>query len=200
MISIHALLAESDQNSSQEIPPRLRISIHALLAESDDICFSDLTREEQFQSTLSLRRATSILWMALGGETNFNPRSPCGERPAMGDDDLLVVSQFQSTLSLRRATETTNRDANRIANFNPRSPCGERRKRAEYIIQVVRFQSTLSLRRATTVGKSYALPRNISIHALLAESDTSCPASKWASSAFQSTLSLRRATEKSRTE
>ena len=59
-ISIHALLAESDNiincnsNSFQEI------SIHALLAESDNECTSFAPNPKTFLSTLSLRRATHI--------------------------------------------------------------------------------------------------------------------------------------------
>ena len=78
---------------------------------------------------------------------------------------------FQSTLSLRRATR-----------FRPSVPC--------FWI----FQSTLSLRRAT---KRFFLssPRaDISIHALLAESDSHRGQQGQHPGQFQSTLSLRRAT------
>ena len=58
IISIHALLAESD--SRQYICPQNRkISIHALLAESDHTAVSRKKGEKEFLSTLSLRRATS---------------------------------------------------------------------------------------------------------------------------------------------
>ena len=40
LISIHALLAESDQESENELVLSLLISIHALLAESDCLLFS----------------------------------------------------------------------------------------------------------------------------------------------------------------
>ena len=56
------------------------ISIHALLAESDDAingCNSDI---EGFLSTLSLRRATKSLLTSVVNSTDFYPRSPCGER------------------------------------------------------------------------------------------------------------------------
>ena len=56
-ISIHALLAESDDVLSGQVEAVL-ISIHALLAESDT-----LANEEGSLAT------------------NFYPRSPCGERP-----------------------------------------------------------------------------------------------------------------------
>ena len=62
-ISIHALLAESDEIIHvQDI--FLRISIHALLAESDLLVIYTSKDEPQFLSTLSLRRATR---QGLGG-------------------------------------------------------------------------------------------------------------------------------------
>ena len=73
-ISIHALLAESD--------PRLpvaalsqNISIHALLAESDAEFINDVLADVTFLSTLSLRRATAKVHKTVGHfcayETNF---------------------------------------------------------------------------------------------------------------------------------
>ena len=59
LISIHALLAESDLYNliSLDIPTP-RISIHALLAESDMTSMLLWRRQKLFLSTLSLRRAT----------------------------------------------------------------------------------------------------------------------------------------------
>ena len=54
--------------------------------------------------------------------------------------------------------------------------------------------SMLSLRRATFVGLAAHRLRNISIHALLAESDTKDKKYKIKKAIFLSTLSLRRAT------
>ena len=102
------------------------ISIHALLAESDTFHVRSFTSKDKFLSTLSLRRATFILQPLCIKQLNFYPRSPCGERRApaaagnrwapyfyprspcgerrikrgyVTEDDL-----FLSTLSLRRAT------------------------------------------------------------------------------------------------
>ena len=63
------------------------ISIHALLAESDFMFSVVFYLENIFLSTLSLRRATTC-----GGGWNeqpryFYPRSPCGERRAIGRRD-----------------------------------------------------------------------------------------------------------------
>ena len=63
VISIHALLAESDQEAVR-YGRKGRISIHALLAESDHSANRVVCGEAEFQSTLSLRRATicRIAW------------------------------------------------------------------------------------------------------------------------------------------
>ena len=168
-ISIHALLAESDWQAAKALD-RLRISIHALLAESD------------------LDHG-----IALVPHQHFYPRSPCGERPGR----LLTVDTpyiFLSTLSLRRATclcrpicvqqhyfyprspcgerpQQSRPPASRRTNFYPRSPCGERLATVGLNLVGQIFLSTLSLRRATLPICKYGDPL-----------------------IFLSTLSLRRAT------
>ena len=124
-ISIHALLAESDVGQKR-LRQKLAISIHALLAESDNA---------------NLRRHR--------GNDNFYPRSPCGERRPASVTPA-PSRRFLSTLSLRRATSLLT-----LCRF---LPC--------------RFLSTLSLRRATYHYDNYNLHCVISIHALLAESDS----------------------------
>ena len=102
LISIHALLAESDTKKKNQ-PGKLNISIHALLAESDHGLYSLVAITPSFLSTLSLRRATTILARLCNVKQNFYPRSPCGERR---------VEEVSG--------DTWARD------FYPRSPCGER--------------------------------------------------------------------------
>ena len=191
------------------------ISIHALLAESDSTRSQPGKPKRLFLSTLSLRRATLAMWTERPHSKDFYPRSPCGERRAcsrsrprtahisihalLAESDqgainwqrtasisihaLLAESdennsqkatlelEFLSTLSLRRATLAISWTRSAAGYFYPRSPCGERHR-----------------------GLSrYCQRHNISIHALLAESDatTCCICSR---SIFLSTLSLRRAT------
>ena len=79
------------------------ISIHAPLTGSDAIIAYELEDKVQFQSTLPLRGATGDRKAGGLGRSNFNPRSPYGERPA--------------------AIET----GRQYIDFNPRSPYGERR-------------------------------------------------------------------------
>ena len=102
---------------------------------------------------------------------NFYPRSPCGERPK-NTRDCVTLRKFLSTLSLRRATKRCSRSRLVLCHFYPRSPCGER--------LIPEFS-----------GQTGVL---ISIHALLAESDTSSVRLSLSGSTFLSTLSLRRAT------
>ena len=82
------------------------ISIHALLAESDfqtsKLCDLLLT----FLSTLSLRRATRCRCRPVSRDRNFYPRSPCGER-RRHSANCQAMQAFLSTLSLRRATSTS---------------------------------------------------------------------------------------------
>ena len=148
VISIHALLAESDQatNGLTNAPPQ--ISIHALLAESDN-CTS----------------------MGRPKRLYFYPRSPCGERLIMYAFKLANLMLFLSTLSLRRATVNVSASGSTKPNFYPRSPCGERRVSETLVPRQYQFLSTLSLRRATNDYERYCIRARISIHALLAESD-----------------------------
>ena len=126
----------------------------------------------RFLSTLSLRRATVFpLGSAFQGlyfyprspcgerlmafcvdylkSTYFYPRSPCGER-LMFPVVFYLENVFLSTLSLRRATCGRRVGLPVAGHFYPRSPCGERRSNG---------------------GNHYSYIR-ISIHALLAESDS----------------------------
>ena len=156
-----------------------------------------------FLSTLSLRRATpSNVNMRLS-DWYFYPRSPCGERLIFTTRHMAVgvflstlslrratlhyrlyhrcMHRFLSTLSLRRATRNERKPTPLDRYFYPRSPCGERPSRLHKNICVWGFLSTLSLRRATSEYRSNSICRCISIHALLAESDTITGAARaWA--------------------
>ena len=84
IISIHALLAESDKETG--IKPYWNIiSIHALLAESDVPGIRHIGKARIFLSTLSLRRATIVHALIFAN-----------------------TMLFLSTLSLRRATPKTH--------------------------------------------------------------------------------------------
>ena len=101
-ISIHALLAESDE-AGTDSHAFGNISIHALLAESDDS--NNFYADNAVAISIHALLAESDTRMSTESPpySNFNPRSPCGERRDLSwtNDGGL---QFQSTLSLRRAT------------------------------------------------------------------------------------------------
>ena len=147
------------------------ISIHALLAESDIIKpLYHRGATSRFLSTLSLRRAT--------------PRYA-----------IMIFIQYISIHALLAESDLGNVAVGLpISNFYPRSPCGERRFSSGAKADTVSFLSTLSLRRATPrPPKKHQWP-DISIHALLAESDSIIVLIIRHVHAFLSTLSLRRAT------
>ena len=146
-ISIHALLAESD-DTPVSVFCKTRISIHALLAESD---------------TAFLAARVSSL--------DFYPRSPCGERPVVSCTSCLL-SVFLSTLSLRRATRRHRGNDRCPVNFYPRSPCGERLvDTSKDIIKTANFYPRSPCGERLEQSSSYSAYLEISIHALLAESD-----------------------------
>ena len=168
------------------------ISIHALLAESDQILddISGATKHFYPRSPCGERRAARI---APTASRNFYPRSPCGERP-MQIVIIVVHALFLSTLSLRRATVLRKVPILGIKYFYPRSPCGERRppapqKREFYKISIhallaesdrlwtILYSCPGNFYPRSPCGERRPLifnvqPRKkISIHALLAESD-----------------------------
>ena len=160
----------------------LIISIHALLAESDLPVFLSGFWAYLFLSTLSLRRATHCIWILCRQHPDFYPRSPCGERRGssskstrclrisihalLAESDAWCMSrktpvqaaflstlslrratlpetaavvpsrQFLSTLSLRRATPRTKSTRSRRPYFYPRSPCGERHLHSKRHIRI----------------------------------------------------------------
>ena len=191
-ISIHALLAESDSQVFQRIAKPFRISIHALLAESDRLsrhlvgvypyfyprspCGERLwvLRKVPLLGIISIhallaesdserpetRPSYAISIHALLAESdhydNFNLH--CVEisiHALLAESDIVMVGLLMFSLY-----------------FYPRSPCGERRHLSMCNTSLRVFLSTLSLRRATSLNlPSRPIDKNISIHALLAESD-----------------------------
>ena len=147
------------------------------------------------QSTLPVRGATRPGPPDTGHEKNYNPRSPCGERPS--------------------ADACTGRGGH---DFNPRSPCGERHRilvalpsDVEISIHAPRAgsdpsTSNIFVDRAISIhapraGSDLAACQNhaafapISIHAPRAGSDTQRSRSLHRQLRFQSTLPVRGATE-----
>ena len=112
-------------DESRQTAQRNLISIHALLAESDRVLDGSKSSIEDFypRSPCGERPGKHAQWPT---QPNFYPRSPCGERP-MGSVKGVSLLKFLSTLSLRRATTGGQSCNSTLVHFYPRSPCGERR-------------------------------------------------------------------------
>ena len=147
-----------------------------------------------FLSTLSLRRATTVLTL-ICEVIAISIHALLAESDHCVTLSALAPEEFLSTLSLRRATIMFTGILPHHAHFYPRSPCGERLTVVYNVVFVPRFLSTLSLRRATNDAINGCNPDFISIHALLAESDFGLFFIVFDLFRFLSTLSLRRATQ-----
>ena len=79
MISIHALLAESDICVCWMVPSRL-LFLSTLSLRRATTTIITICTVLRFLSTLSLRRATTIQHTQIDEHDDFYPRSPCGER------------------------------------------------------------------------------------------------------------------------
>ena len=153
------------------------------------------TQPTRFLSTLSLRRATHPIGVFVRVVKNFYPRSPCGERHCqragpgrqkrgisihalLAESDGIsrvkcLLPTWISIHALLAESDPTPRCRQHLrGHFYPRSPCGERRKEVTMAEFDKIFLSTLSLRRATQGGYGFSRVGYISIHALLAESDS----------------------------
>ena len=169
------------------------ISLHALLTESDAKLTQKFEIRSKFLSTLSLRRATPINDSITLQYTNFYPRSPCGERQ-QNPTQKREAKAFLSTLSLRRATAGAGNNTIRISYFYPRSPCGERPDTGKHLKVIKIFLSTLSLRRATRYGKPIDVQLVFLSTLSLRRATAGTAQGHTRNAKFLSTLSLRRAT------
>ena len=170
------------------------ISIHALLAESDLIFIKNNSLPILFLSTLSLRRATPRVPRLSSSPHNFYPRSPCGERQFLAGGHYRPRPNFyprspcgerhnsrrflrpQNGISihalLAESDDTIAKGWDRLCNFYPRSPCGERLKReASESIGTFHFYPRSPCGERPMVRQPKPVRNDISIHALLAESD-----------------------------
>ncbi len=172
LISIHALLAESDQekNNGHETAPY--ISIHALLAESDGY---------------------TVNFHAKPG--NFYPRSPCGERhskcrcrPAY--TQISIHALLAESDSRRRTYQQGEK-------ISIHALLAESDKTVTPMVTPPSYISIHALLAESDQPRKTEVPGaiEISIHALLAESDLAGMSDKLIGTVFLSTLSLRRATK-----
>ncbi len=118
-----------------------------------------------FQSTFPVWGTTKPPGDLSRAEPNFNPRSPCGERPG--------------------AFRGTKADA---LYFNPRSPCGERRYQIVQLLNIKGFQSTFPVWGTTDKPKNERMLDYISIHVPRVGNDPYHFTGKERTAAFQSTF------------
>ena len=145
-ISIHALLAESDQTNGSTTIPNFNFYPRSPCGERPKLT-EKLKISSKFLSTLSLRRATNTRTYRVYCPAFLSTLSL--RRATRQNYECFKWIKFLSTLSLRRATGGSG-----VGSW-PR----------------VIFLSTLSLRRATLQLLQCGANSCISIHALLAESD-----------------------------
>ena len=116
------------------------ISIHALLAESDRTGAPQLVVVSTFLSTLSLRRATRGACRARPqSRPHFYPRSPCGERPCRKRRQWFHHGNFYPRSPCGERRCLPRRPRQRCSNFYPRSPCGERLPEARELSSIKYF-------------------------------------------------------------
>ena len=191
-ISIHALLAESDARRASRQQPA-GISIHALLAESDQANAVDqiLPGHISIHALLaeSDGRHSANCQAMQGFLSTLSLRRATGGRVRQRNK-----LQFLSTLSLRRATFKPPIQTHRQKHFYPRSPCGERHGYVRYCIHAQEISIHALLAESDQVKQTCQAKISISIHALLAESDRRRTYQQGEEREFLSTLSLRRAT------
>ena len=191
LISIHALLAESDHPITifvcviENFYPRSPCGERLALWMVPNLLL-------RFLSTLSLRRATLKPPVKSHRQKHFYPRSPCGERLRKSPPKCSMPHFYPRSPCGERPAFC--QAVSPKLYFYPRSPCGERPALLPTDGLFFLFLSTLSLRRATTkisikltfdinfyprspCGERHKVPlaestaESISIHALLAESD-----------------------------
>ena len=127
-------------------------------------------QDNRFLSTLSLRRAT-FFWFFLGSRvSDFYPRSPCGERHFLAVCLYAAGRNFypRSPCGERRVKRFHTAD---ISYFYPRSPCGERQENCEPVSRQNHFYPRSPCGERPNADWRWPEYFNISIHALLAESD-----------------------------
>ena len=175
--------------------------------------------QDLFQSTHPVRGATGFAGGGGGSGGDFNPRTPCGVRHAIG-----IQAARIEAISIHAPRAGCDRgDAGRGArgrHFNPRTPCGVRPVLIAILYSFGSFQSTHPVRGATRTGQfTRVVPvfqsthpvrgatdrrrvalaiRRISIHAPRAGCDGVDCVVLAASDAFQSTHPVRGATSAGR--
>ena len=123
-----------------------------------------------FLSTLSLRRAT-LFFVTYAIVKQISIHALLAESDGKSNKLAGLKLVFLSTLSLRRATKTNGGIYHEKSNFYPRSPCGERLLNFSLSGSSNMISIHALLAESDTNHDQGASNQQISIHALLAESD-----------------------------
>ncbi len=193
IISIHAPRAGSDRTNSALCCSMFEFQSTLPVRGATHRAHREPKAIQAFQSTLPVRGATG--WQcrpSAGCLCYFNPRSPCGERPAGetgptgpkgisihapragSDADIYAArtgKEFQSTLPVRGATwyNVYKKPNIKISIHAPRA--GSDQDYIDALAELGVFQSTLPVRGATGELPDISLTQYISIHAPRAGSD-----------------------------
>mgnify|MGYP000063965780 CR=1 FL=1 len=193
-ISIHALLAESDDRRRSSAAAFSDFYPRSPCGERPDAHPTLTGKDAKFLSTLSLRRATAPAKAATNDGGDFYPRSPCGERPILGNPCAGCPAISIHAL-LAESDRPGRRSAHRHLPISIHALLAESDGATlSRTLLTALFLSTLSLRRATAGGRSstrrsiHFYPRSPCGERLL------CHFLRFDRHKFLSTLSLRRAT------
>ena len=170
------------------------ISIHAPRAGSDVCRKNPCSDSKNFNPRSPCGERPWRQWKS-SRFNYFNPRSPCGERRGGGYAAVRPINTFQSTLPVRGATKVLRSVPESKLNFNPRSPCGERPALLRGKLPIaIHFNPRSPCGERRLIAVPSASVMRISIHAPRAGSDAPaiCPSSRQIR--FQSTLPVRGAT------
>ena len=168
-ISIHAPLAGCD-SCNPRCPPRSRTfqSTHPLRGATYP------SRQPSFGITISIHAPLAGCDVppnsTAGSVLYFNPRTPCGVRPAFWRL-YRRSSRFQSTHPLRGATRHKQPVNGIPRHFNPRTPCGVRPSNSCLTHRLLRISIHAPLAGCDDAAAVFWCGRGISIHAPLAGCD-----------------------------
>ena len=184
MISIHGPRVGADASKLQSLK-LLPISIHGPRVGADGLSVSGVSDVKEFQSTAPVWGPTLRFGLQSLLPRYFNPRPPCGGRPAVAADDLVIgdisihgprvgadakPGLTQVTIGISIHGPRVGADLTRfviftgLSNFNPRPPCGGRRLPASLQAPPLRFQSTAPVWGPTMAKIADCTCDDISIH------------------------------------
>ena len=196
--STHPLRGATTRSSP--VPSIRVISIHAPLAGRDGIHGLGFRCHRGFQSTRPLRGATErklcvVLTVIISihaplagrdrqdvygdhARRNFNPRAPCGARPAIPRSSV-SIALFQSTRPLRGATMLVRLQQHRRPQFQSTHPLRGATSASTYLSLVdVHFNPRTPCGVRPNAAKEFSEYEYISIHAPLAGCDRRMPCSR----------------------